>query len=197
MDIRKYTSRTPELCEVFERFNLSADETETLSEMCDSVAAARRQYEIDTRAVQTTERSVVRFVETWRDIDNRLNTMMNDVMLTGMEVNQVFKTGQLDEVHAAREALRGLRSVYAENASDKLAELVKDSRGAYHRREYMRDGMGDTRRDNACPICMSKDLTTFMVPCGHVMCSFCASQVAEKCFTCRGHVVSKNKLFFS
>lgn len=197
MDIRKFVARTPEICEVFRGFNLSESDTESLREMCDSVVVARRKYETDTHTVHTAERNMNKFVDTWRDIDRRLSTMMDDVLLTGMEVNQVFKTGQIDQVQATRDAIRDLRNVYADNASDKLTELVKESRDAYHRREYMRDGMGDVRRDNVCPICMSKDLTTFMVPCGHVMCSLCASQVVDKCFTCRTHVLSKNKLFFN
>lgn len=197
MDIRKFVSRTPEICEVFGELNLSEPETGSLREMCDAVVAARRKYETDTHTVQMTERKINRFVDTWRDIDTRLSTMMDEVSLTGMEINQLFKMGQVDDVHRTRESIRKLRTVYAENASEKLTELVNESRGAYHRREYMRDGMGDARRDNVCPICMSKDLTTFMVPCGHVMCSLCASQVGDKCFTCRTHVLSKNKLFFN
>lgn len=196
MDIRKFTSHPPETCDIFDRYDLSEEEAAPLREACEAVVDARQKFESDTRAVQSTEKRVAKFVETWRDVDSRLNSMMDEILLTGMEVNQVFKTGHVEEVQRARESVRLLREAYADRASERLTETVEEGRGAFRRREYMMEGMGDPRRDNVCPICMSKELTTFMVPCGHVVCTCCAAQVSEKCFICRRTVASKNKLFF-
>lgn len=196
MDIRKFTSRPPETRDIYDRYDLPEEETRPLREVCEAVVGARRKYEMDTRTVQATEEKIGKFVDAWRDVDGRLNAMMDEVLLTGMEMNQVFKTGHMEEVQRARESVRSLRQTYAERASEKLTEVVEEGREAFHRREYMREGLGDTRRDNVCPICMSKDLTTFMVPCGHVLCTCCAAEVTDKCFICRGNVESKNRLFF-
>lgn len=196
MDIRKFTSRPPETCDIFDNYDLGEDEVAPLRDACDAVISARDIFENDTRAVQATERRVAKFVETWRDVDARLGAMMDEILLTGMEVNQVFKTGHMEEIQRARESVKGLREAYAERASEKLTDVVEEGRGAFRRREFMKEGMGDVRRDSVCPICMSKELTTFMVPCGHVVCTVCATQVADKCFICRGAVSSKNKLFF-
>ena len=196
MDIRKFTSRPPETCDIFDDYDLPEEETTPLRDACDAVIGARNMFECDTRAVQATERRVSKFVETWRDVDARLGTMMDEILLSGMEVNQVFKTGHMEEVQRARESVKVLRGAYADRASERLTETVEEGRGAFRRREFMKEGMGDLRRDSVCPICMSKELTTFMVPCGHVVCTACAAQVGDKCFICRGAVTSKNKLFF-
>jgi hypothetical protein len=196
MDIRKFSSRPPETCDIFDRDVLSEDESTPLQEACEAVNDARRAFEADTRVVQQTEKRIAKFVDTWRDVDSRLATMMDDVLLTGMEMNQVFKTGHMDEVQKARESLKALKNAYAEAGSKRLGEAVEEGSGAFRRREFMMEGLGDVRRDNVCPICMSKQLTTFMVPCGHVVCTYCATQVSDKCFICRGSVSSKNKLFF-
>ena len=196
MDIRKFSSRPPETCDIFDRQVLSEDERSPLRDACEAVNDARRTFEADTRTVQQTEKRVSKFVETWRDVDSRLAAMMDEVLVTGIEMNQVFKTGHMDEVQKARESLRALRNAFADVGSKRLGEAVEDGREAFRRREFMIEGLGDFRRDNVCPICMSKELSTFMVPCGHVVCAYCATQVSDKCFICRAQVSSKNKLFF-
>lgn len=197
MDIRKFATRDPDPCDVFAAPPGAADDVPgQLQEARDAVVVALRLFEDDTRAVHAAERRVARFVSSWRGVDARLASIMDEILLLGTEMNQVFETGHVEEVQSARDSVRGLRAAFADLGSRRLGEAVGECRGAFQRREFMRDGVfGEMRKETLCPICMAKELSAFMVPCGHAVCSYCAEQVSDKCFVCRGAVSSKNKLY--
>lgn len=48
----------------------------------------------------------------------------------------------------------------------------------------------------ACPICIHREITTFVVPCGHTYCKVCAAKMDTGCFICRQPIIKLNPLFF-
>jgi hypothetical protein len=47
-----------------------------------------------------------------------------------------------------------------------------------------------------CPICLSKPVDMFFVPCGHCLCSTCMEQTSRQCFICRKEFIKKSNLYF-
>lgn len=197
MDIRKFRTRFPEPGEMFHGTEeLKEDEIDEVKRDCSAILSTRRRYELDTRIVQNAEKDIANVIESWKEIDITLNSMMDDILTIGMDAKSMFKNSPVDEVQKVRQAMVDLRSSIVEIASERLDSLVDEAKVSYERRELMEGSLGDCRRDGLCPICMSKDLSVFMVPCGHVFCALCAEQVKDTCFTCRASVTSKNKLYF-
>lgn len=197
MDIRKFRTRFPEPGEMFHGTEeLNEEEIKEVKSDCNAILSTRRRYELDTRIVQNAEKDITNVIDSWKEIDISLNSMMDDILTIGIEAKNVFKNGPVDEVQTVRQAMVDLRTSIIDMASHRLDALVNDAKISYERREVMKDSLGDCRRDGLCPICMSKDLAVFMIPCGHVFCSLCAEQVKDTCFTCRASVTSKNKLYF-
>jgi hypothetical protein len=48
-----------------------------------------------------------------------------------------------------------------------------------------------------CAICMTKEVTQAMTPCGHTFCDDCAARQATACYICRVQVRDKVRLYFS
>lgn len=46
----------------------------------------------------------------------------------------------------------------------------------------------------SCRICLSSEVDTAMVPCGHVLCSRCSASV-QRCPFCRAYVTQKMKIY--
>lgn len=47
-----------------------------------------------------------------------------------------------------------------------------------------------------CPICVSREISMFVVPCGHTYCKICAAKMNTGCFTCRQPIIKVSPLFF-
>lgn len=47
-----------------------------------------------------------------------------------------------------------------------------------------------------CSICVEGNVGFAMSPCGHTLCTGCASKVGSRCFLCRGEVKEKVRLYF-
>jgi archaellum component FlaC len=48
----------------------------------------------------------------------------------------------------------------------------------------------------ACPICIYKEVSTFVVPCGHTYCVSCSKKMDSSCFMCRQPIIKINSIFF-
>lgn len=48
----------------------------------------------------------------------------------------------------------------------------------------------------ACPICLNREISTFVVPCGHTYCKLCAAKMDTSCFICRQPIIKLSPLFF-
>jgi hypothetical protein len=47
-----------------------------------------------------------------------------------------------------------------------------------------------------CPVCLQRESTHFTVPCGHVFCENCASNIKTSCFVCRQYVLKVAQLYY-
>ena len=48
-----------------------------------------------------------------------------------------------------------------------------------------------------CAVCLEAPCDTFLDPCGHTVCSACATRVDKKCPYCRGTIFKARKMIFS
>ena len=48
----------------------------------------------------------------------------------------------------------------------------------------------------ACPICVTREISTFVVPCGHTYCKSCSAKMDTGCFICRQPIIKLSPLFF-
>lgn len=45
-----------------------------------------------------------------------------------------------------------------------------------------------------CKICMDRNINTFIIPCGHVICNICIN--SQECPYCRTHIEDKKTIYF-
>jgi hypothetical protein len=59
--------------------------------------------------------------------------------------------------------------------------------------------MGSFHKQNApiCTICMIKDVTHAVTPCGHTFCDECSQKQLTACFICRIQIRDKLRLYFN
>lgn len=48
-----------------------------------------------------------------------------------------------------------------------------------------------------CPICLSSNVESFLIPCGHTFCDKCIKKIRLSCFICRQEVQRVSQLFFT
>jgi small-conductance mechanosensitive channel len=49
----------------------------------------------------------------------------------------------------------------------------------------------------SCPVCLSQEVSHYLIPCGHTFCTRCLDKHKGFCFICRKNIASTNRLYFS
>jgi archaellum component FlaC len=49
----------------------------------------------------------------------------------------------------------------------------------------------------SCPVCLSREISHYLIPCGHTFCTLCLDKHKGSCFLCRKSIASYNRLYFS
>ena len=52
------------------------------------------------------------------------------------------------------------------------------------------------RNKYSCPICIQKEISMLVVPCGHTYCKQCSTKMDANCFICRQPIIKVSPLFF-
>jgi hypothetical protein len=48
-----------------------------------------------------------------------------------------------------------------------------------------------------CPVCLSREISHYLVPCGHTFCTTCLDKHRGACFLCRKQITTYHRLYFS
>lgn len=49
----------------------------------------------------------------------------------------------------------------------------------------------------SCPVCLSNEVSYYLVPCGHTFCTTCLDKHKGSCFLCRKNISTYNRLYFT
>ena len=74
-------------------------------------------------------------------------------------------------------------------------ELVKKAEEAL---QSIGELMGCVRvpYEKKCSVCVTRDLSTILIPCGHAFCTSCAGRAERtRCHTCRARIDSTMRIF--
>jgi hypothetical protein len=107
------------------------------------------------------------------------------------------------EPTAELEGMAGPTRAYLDSILNKVA-LEEDYRAlmdAYQRFATLKGlvGLSQFQRPAAptCVICMTKEITQAVTPCGHTFCEDCCRTQMTSCYICRVQIRDKVRLFFS
>ena len=77
-----------------------------------------------------------------------------------------------------------------------LQNLVLDLKNSDHGSEKAQEESECPKRSKECKICMDKDLSVALRPCGHiVVCEDCVGKLSRKCPTCRETIIGTLKIY--
>ena len=77
-----------------------------------------------------------------------------------------------------------------------LQNLVLDLKNSDGRSEQAQEKSESPERSKECKICMDKDLSVALRPCGHiVVCEDCVGKLSRKCPTCRETIIGTLKIY--
>ena len=77
-----------------------------------------------------------------------------------------------------------------------LQNLVLDLKNSDERSEQAQEKSESPERSKECKICMDKDLSVALRPCGHiVVCEDCVGKLSRKCPTCRETIIGTLKIY--
>jgi hypothetical protein len=107
------------------------------------------------------------------------------------------------EPSAALEPLSENVRVYLDSILDKISlqEDYNEIMTQYKRFSALRPIilMGNFQKTSAptCTICMTKEVSLTVTPCGHTFCENCCKSQMTSCYICRTQIRDKVRLFFS
>ena len=77
-----------------------------------------------------------------------------------------------------------------------LQNLVLDLKNSDDKSEQAQEESESPERSKECKICMDKDLSVALRPCGHiVVCEYCVGKLSRKCPTCRETIIGTLKIY--
>jgi len=122
----------------------------------------------------------------------RLETLVgrvNDLMF-------LEPTAELEQM--AEPARTYLDSVLGKiSIAEDYAELVAQYKRFVVLRGVVSVGAFNRSAGPTCPICMSKEVSYAMTPCGHTFCDDCGQKQFTSCYICRVQVRDKLRIYFS
>ncbi len=173
------------------------------------------KYKQDFLKIEKEFRNVHNEILKYKKEENELKKKANGLSKSLMEfqngVNTIAheKSGQIFQsayYELQQKVYQGVEA-YVEEVRSKITKLVAShtilskKRAEFHtilqslnkyRDDIGKGGIG------TCAICMTNELNTALVPCGHVFCGDCCNRensVSKKCPTCRANVDKTVKLF--
>lgn len=196
MDVRTFKVREPEPSELFAGcIETCQDGIQEFAESCKVAKHVISMFTDDTRSVQEAGSRIATVIDKWRESDDVLHKLCDEIMKTGMDMREICDEIECVSTSECVKEIKTLRDNYANSASKTLQSVVNATKDAFTRRRIALSTLQGCHVERSCPICMNQEPDTFMVPCGHVTCSKCAEKVVERCFVCRSQIISKNKLF--
>lgn len=127
------------------------------------------------------------------DIQSRADHLKNMCVANKIEVENLQDT--LDQINYAllyiSESIENSINEKKHSIDDQLIECKKKIKTLSRAYNVLRN----TSVSYTCPVCLSNQVDCFNDPCGHSMCTLCASKT-HHCYFCRTRVTRVVKLFF-
>lgn len=151
------------------------------------------KYNKITQDKQKLEDIIKNSKTTLFDIQSRAEHLKNMCNNNNIEVENLQDT--LDQISYSilyiSDSIETAMKNRKENFDDELIDCKKKIKTLSRAYNVLRN----TSVSYTCPVCLSNQVDCFNDPCGHSMCSICASKT-NHCYFCRARVSRVIKLFF-
>lgn len=175
--------------DIHDKFELDMDVAhETVLALRDAFCAVNSELLDTTRVLAEKKRMLAKV--------NRHLNKIDELQVIGEDDEAAQEC--FEAAHASLDALR--------EASSSKVDTVRRDALALKKQIYVLQRCLQETHDMSprpqCPICMEQASSRVCIPCGHTLCSLCASQLENdssrhiQCYTCRGGVSSVHKVYF-
>lgn len=169
------------------------EEIENLEKMNKTIKEGKEKLMQSLRDYKICVEEIVKLEETIKMLNNKIQTIKDNLLSlcqSHTELDEVAESISTSLVQKQEEIKENLESELGLQyiKRDKLESILK----------YLSVSYGiikDTPLTHTCPICITYEVDTFLMPCGHSTCKNC--NVSKFCHMCRTKITSSNSIYYS
>jgi hypothetical protein len=135
------------------------------------------------------------------DATCKLNTVIVDFNKLNKEINKEKSQEEFyTEVTVIRHSLHKIKDIFEKSIEEHKKSFEQEYDHNRKKMKALANAYGilkNTSITHTCPICLTNQVDTIILECGHTICNTCSTRLKNHCFVCRKDVVRTQQIFFN
>jgi hypothetical protein len=129
---------------------------------------------------------------------NQIMAIKKSLLLLGeLHIDVAEYSNDIDHIQKSLDMFDTKVCSHITNQSSHLREEYTDS---FNKLAQLKDVYKILKNSDvtfACPICLTRQVESFLTPCGHTYCSKCLEDIRQRCYICRQNIDRVRSLYFN